>query len=257
MHLLKQLFWFKVLTVAAVIAFIGFLAFTFSTVAAAHEATGWVKATTDRLSFLTEAHAAVNRAEDAAGRVMINPSDVPVAQMLRQDALARIDHLIAVSGDAPRTAANLQSVRNALIERFDAQDQQIASIERDGTRLIFNLVDISRAMEANRRIRDTFTRTRVDEHALLIERTGGRMTEIMRGLIASLICSALSILCSLAVFAKTQSELTRQRQIADHLKHLQENPKLLNEKWFDDMIDFIEQRNDEGKTLIHVTRLFL
>lgn len=248
MHILRQLFWFRLALVGTVVFFSGFAVFCLLEIRSVAEAEQWTDRTNNVLDGIAEAESSMHLADYAGWIALLTPEATPQIAPFRNAALDKIDRLIQHPDNEPAQRDNFEQIRAALVIRFAAQDQQRASLKRSGSSLVFDVPVVEKAIEASRTVDRAFVTTRFDERALLLTRSELRNASHRRLLTGLIICALLACICSLGLAVRMIRELKLRREVGKMIT--KQKPGELP-AWMQEIHEILEGADRERATIKH------
>ncbi len=216
-NLLKQLRWFKLVALLYGIATVAFFIYCGITLNALGRQAAILHHTNEVLEEVLETEISINAADSIGTAAILAPQVTGQADAARSIALAHLDKLRHLALDNPRQTANIDAIRTAVTERWAAQDAQISTVERTNGSLKFDLGKVAEAMRTNAQIKATVSRTRIDERALLTDRTTGFLDSLTYSITGVLTSAFVSMVSCLILFSRVIRELNLRQDVSDLL----------------------------------------
>lgn len=256
MHVLRQILWFKVALVLAVIFFVGFIivfAFGIGTVAEADEASQSASHILQSLSKVQQASdAAVNESRMA---LVADIDNGTLVAQLRDVALQLADQLLAdVGGPNTIQGKNVMALKEAMMHRYFLQDEQLKKAVRENGQLVTDQQTSVNSAKVIFEVELQGSKVRNYELGQLFEKDVARSDFQWRIITWMIIFMVVSILAAIVTMILMLGELRYRKLIADRIKgtmhRTADGHPILTQQDVEELINIIEQ----GTYAAHHTR---
>lgn len=216
MHLLRKIFWLKVVLAAAIVFALGFVIAFEIGVETVRDADQWNTHTATVLDAIAESQIATESAVNAGRLALIGQSTQ--TDGARELALQRLAIVKRLTIDNEMQMKNIDDLDSLLRRRFEIQDRQAAAAQRSNGSITLDAGTTTESVNVTHAAENAFSNLRIEELRLLQVRdtergaSQWRIINAMRLFFWLMIAAIVFSLCRLIV------ELRQKQEVADHIR---------------------------------------